>query len=74
MNSYLVSFLSGLFIYVMMYIDCKCIESTNKPINPKIPLLVSLMVWFICEFVICQKNSSMSFQSVQPILTGGFYN
>lgn len=51
-NSYLIAIFSGVLIYLIMLIDSKYIEPTkcNEQISPKIPLLVSLLVWIICTF------------------------
>ena len=51
-NSYLIAILSGIIIYLIMILDAKYIEQVkdNKPISPKIPLLVTLIVWIICTF------------------------
>jgi len=55
-NSYLIAFFSGAFIYLIMIIDSIYIDpiKTNKNISPKIPLLVMLLVWIICIF---QQNN-----------------
>ena len=52
LNSYLIAILSGILIYLIMILDAKYIEQVkdNKPISPKIPLLVTLIVWIICTF------------------------
>jgi hypothetical protein len=51
-NSYLIAILSGVFIYLMMVLDSKYIDPSkdNKQVSPKIPLLVTLLVWIICVF------------------------
>jgi hypothetical protein len=52
LNSYLIAILTGIFLYLIMIIDAKYIERVkdDKPISPKIPLLVTLIVWIICTF------------------------
>jgi hypothetical protein len=52
LNSYLIAILSGVLIYLIMIFDAKYIEQTKeeKPVSPKIPLLVTLLVWVICTF------------------------
>lgn len=52
LNSYLIAILSGTFIYLIMLFDSKYIDPNkcNETISPKLPLLVTLMVWLICIF------------------------
>jgi hypothetical protein len=52
LNSYLIALLSGIFVYLIMILDAKYIEQIkdDKPVSPKIPLLVTLIVWIICTF------------------------
>lgn len=52
MNSYLISILSGVFIYLIMILDARYIEQTkdSKPVSLKIPLLVTVLVWIVCTF------------------------
>lgn len=50
LNPYLISIFAGFFIYIIMIIDAKYIEKDNKIVSPKIPLLVTLIVWLICTF------------------------
>ncbi len=47
LNSYLIALLSGIFVYLIMILDAKYIEQVkdDKPVSPKIPLLVTLIVW-----------------------------
>lgn len=70
MNSYLLSIMVGLLVYLMMLVDARWIEPNNKPISPKIPLFVVLLLWILCEFVL---NAKVSPPPIQPILAGGFY-
>jgi hypothetical protein len=51
-NSYLIAVFSGVLIYLVMIIDSKYIEPNkcNEQLSPKIPLLVTLLVWIICTF------------------------
>jgi hypothetical protein len=50
LNSYLIAILTGILIYLIMILDSKYIEQDNKQVSPKIPLLVTLIVWIICTF------------------------
>ena len=50
LSSYLIALLSGVVLYLIMVMDAKYIDPTDKPISPKIPLLVTLMIWMICMF------------------------
>lgn len=50
LNPYLISIFAGFVVYIIMIIDAKYIEKDNKIVSPKIPLLVTLIVWLICTF------------------------
>ena len=65
-NSYLIAFLSGVLIYLIMIIDSIYIEPVKpkKPVSPKLPLLVMLMVWVICIF---QEKNHISKITSSPI-------
>lgn len=66
LSSYLIALLSGVVLYLIMVLDAKYIEPSDKQISPKIPLSVTLMVWLICVFY--KPNS------VPIIKTGGNLN
>ena len=53
LNSYLIAIFAGIFLYLIMILDAKYIEKVKdyKPISPKIPLLVILIIWIICTFL-----------------------
>ena len=67
-SSYLIALFAGLFLYFIMVMDAKYIEPNNKPISPKLPLVVTLMVWAICAFY---KGEQMTTRP--PIMIEGFY-
>ena len=46
----------GLLLYIIMVLDYKYIEKTYNEISPKYPLLITLMIWILCEFVIINKQ------------------
>lgn len=71
LSSYLVALFSGALLYLVMLLDAKYIEPSDKPISPKLPLFVILMVWLICVFY---KSSSVVPVNKQKILVGGFYD
>lgn len=52
MKSYLLAVLAGVIVYLVMLLDSKYIEKTTDKnfISPKLPLLVTLIVWLICTF------------------------
>jgi hypothetical protein len=66
-NSYLIAFFSGIFIYLIMVIDSIYIEPlpNNKTVSPKIPLLVTLLVWIICSFQ--EKNIISNLPSINAL-------
>lgn len=72
-SSYLVAILSGVIIYLVMIIDCKYIDPNDRPISPKIPLFVTLLVWTICMFYKTDSITQIPV-SQQPMLMGGFYS
>lgn len=63
LSSYLIALLSGVVLYLIMVLDAKYIEPTDKQISPKLPLLVTLMVWLICMFYIPGRVSTV----VKPV-------
>lgn len=71
-NSYLIAIFAGVLVYFIMIIDSKYIEPNDKQVSPKIPLFVTLMVWFICVF--SNNDTSTIPISKQPTMVGGFYN
>jgi hypothetical protein len=67
-SSYLIALFGGLFLYFVMVMDAKYIDPNSKPISPKLPLVVTLMIWLICTFY---QGESIS---IKPqIMTQGFY-
>jgi hypothetical protein len=75
-NSYLIAILLGAFVYLIMIIDSKYIEPKKYKdnVSPKIPLLVTLLIWIICTF---QENNIIKKVPVinainQQILTDPF--
>lgn len=50
LNSYLIPLFIGVLVYFIMVLDAKYIEPNDRPISPKIPLFVTLLVWFVCNF------------------------
>ena len=71
LSSYLVAFFSGVLLYLVMILDSKYIEPSDKQISPKLPLFVTLMVWLICVFYKATPSIPVS---KQTLLTGGFYD
>jgi hypothetical protein len=71
LSSYLVALFSGVLLYLVLVLDAKYIEPNDKPISPKIPLFVTLMVWMICVFY--KSDGSSVPIARQPVLLGGFY-
>lgn len=71
LSSYLVALFSGVLLYLVMLLDAKYIEPSDKQISPKLPLFVTLMVWLICVFY---KTGATIPVSKQGILVGGFYD
>ena len=70
-NSYLIAIFAGVLVYLVMMIDNKYIEPTDRQVSPKVPLFVTLLVWFICIF--SNSDNTAIPISKQPVMTGGFY-
>lgn len=70
LNSYLIALLFGILIYVAMIFDSIFIEVTDKPVSPKIPLLVMLILWLFCEYV----NVTYLTVKINYDLGTGFFN
>lgn len=76
LNSYLIAIISGLIVYIALYIDGKYIEPVEKEnISIRIPLLVSLIVWIVCTFftkpLVGGGTSNISQMSFITMLGGG---
>lgn len=71
LNTYLIAIFAGVLVYFVMMLDAKYIEPSDKPISPKIPLFVTLLVWLICVFY-TSETSSLPIAK-QPAMVGGFY-
>ena len=69
LNSYLIPLFIGVLVYLIMILDAKYIEPHDRPISPKIPLVVTLLVWLVCNFY--KGESPVAYKP--EIFTGGFY-
>ena len=71
LSSYLLALCSGLLVYLVMLLDAKYIDPNDKPVSPKIPLFVTMIVWFIVVFY---KTESSVPVLKQKAMVGGFYS